>query len=290
MSAHIPEVPENVEDDEQEVEEASYRDINAEIHGRWVQAQKDLEAAKDAKDERAIVLAKNKVARVGDEFVRTNIGLAARVAKAFFNPGNDSSKDYLQAAQMGLWEAFLRWDPSRNVTFGTFSRLYIRGATHRGVRAVEYTQLSQTDFNLRAKVNAEQRTLTEKLGRTPTHKEIAQAIGATVPSVERALAQRAMSLETPVTENGNTLGDVIADREDEVSLSEVEAQQLESLFGALDARELWIMVQRNGLAGGPPQNLVEVADTIGIGREIARRTEKKAIEKLAKAATALKDN
>lgn len=282
MSTQIPEAIEDVAD-EIEVEDTSFNDRNVEIHGRWVAAQEELEAAKKSGDARAETLSRNKMSRIGDEFVELNSGLAARVARMFFNPGSDSSKDYMQAARMGLWEAFLKWDSSRN-TFGTFSRMYIRGATHRTVRQTEYNQLSQTDFNMRSKVQVAQRKLALELDRAPSYQEIAEATGFSVLVVERTMSQKAVSLDTPVGDGESTLGDLVSETEAPSSLTEAEAQQLEKLFDELNETEVWVMAQRNGLAGGPPQSLVEVADGIGIGREIARRTEKKAIEKLAEAA------
>lgn len=270
--------------DEEWVEESSYKDRNVEIHGRWVAAKAQLDEATAKNDQAQMKYANRKIARIGNEFVEANKGLAGSVAKIFYNSGNDASKDYMQAALSGMWEAFLKWDPSREVTFGTFSRLYIRGATHRSVRMNEYSQLSQTDFDVRSKVTAKQRELTDSLGRAPSYAEIAKETGHTIKSVERALSKKAMSLETPVNENGGTLGDLIGDQEASSGLTEESIQALQGLFGELNECELWVIVQRFGLAGGEPQNLVEVADSIGIGREIARRTEGKAIEKLAAAA------
>lgn len=279
------------EGEDEEVEESSYKTRNLEIHSRWVAANKELQEALKEGDPNKERRARNEIDRIGGEFTQANAGLAVRTAKAFFNPGSDSAKDYLQAAHEGLWAAFCKWDPTLGVSFGTFSRNYMRGTVHRAVRSVEYSQLSQTDFNLRSKVQAVQRKLQTLLERVPTCEEIAAGINELYPgfsvtatAVERTLARRAVSLDTPVGDGDSTLGDLVAESEAMSGLSEAELERLESLFGCLTETELWVMVQRHGLAGAPPQSLVEVADGIGIGREIARRTEKTAISKLAVAA------
>lgn len=279
MAAHIENEPENV-DEEELVEEPSYRQANLELHRKWVEAKKDRDEANARGDKKAASTAALKISRIGDEVVRANAGLAALAVKPFMGSGRDSSKDYMQAALNGLWEAFLKWDPSTGNSFATFSRFYIRGAVHRTVRSSEYSQMSQTDFTVRSKVPEQTAALQKKLGREPTDAEIAKELGVSAASVKRSGTRSAVSMDKPLGEDGGTLGDVIAEKLVEESLTDQMVELLESRFYLLDDVEVFVMNLRYGLAGGEPLSLVEVADTIGIGREIARRTEKRAIEKL----------
>lgn len=274
--------------EEEVVEEVSFRDKNTALHARWTQAREEAESFRAAGEIRKADLAQERADLIANEVVSTNSGLATSVAKAFQTQGDDSWQDYKSAGLMGLWEAFTKWDPQNGATLGTFSRFYIKGAIQRTVRKVEFARMSQTDFNRRNEVMASAAKLARDLGRSASFAEISADTKLSVGLVERALSKRAESLDAPVGDGSMTVGDLYndTDRGREADLSTEQLERLESLFGVLAADEAWVMAQRYGLAGGPPRSLVEVADDIGIGREIARRTEKRAIDKLAAAAKA----
>jgi RNA polymerase sigma factor (sigma-70 family) len=288
MSEDVPASSLEVLDDEVVEEEVSFKDKNSALHARWKAAKEDEARHREAGEDRQALLAKERADTLANEVVRANHGLASAEAKKFLTPGDDSWQDYKSAGLMGLWEAFTKWDPEAS-TLGTFSRFYIKGAIQRTVRRVEFARMSQTDFNRRREVLESMAKLTRELGRTPSHAEVAADTKLSAGLVERALSQRARSLDAPVGDGTMTLGDLYDNGGDDrdVDFSEEQLERLRSLFDALAPDEVWVMAQRYGMAGGPPRSLVEVADDIGIGREIARRTEKRAINKLTEAAKAL---
>lgn len=262
-------------------ERPGYRDTNAEIHRRWVAAQEEVTAAEASGDPDRLRIAQSQLEAVGSEFYTANRGLAMSVAKSFVIAGDEHGDDYVNAASLGLWEAFRKWDPSKGVTFGTFSRQFIKGRLVRTVRAAEYGYISQTDFNRRKEVREMQARLARSLDRAPTHEEIAKELGITTHAVSRALAPREASLDVPVGDGERTLGDIVGASEDTIGSLELEQNtMMDRLLDELNELELWLVATRGELLGTPPQSLVEIADEIGVGREIARRAEAKAKARL----------
>jgi len=256
-------------------------DRNTEIHARWVAAREELDKAKKRKNAERIRKAEVAVEAIGSEFFVANRGLAISVAKAFLAAGEHHGDDYVNAASLGLWEAFLKWDPTKGVTFGTFSRQYIKGRLVRTVRGAEFGHISQTDFNRRKEVRLTQVKLAEKFDRAPSHDEIAAELGITTAAVTRALSQREASLDVPVGDGERTLGDFISDETDEFGNLDLEASSaIDRYLDELNELELWLAHARGELLGTPEQSLLEIADEIGVGREIARRAEAKAKARL----------
>lgn len=264
-------------------ERPGFRDANVELKRSWMRSKIELEEAEAAGETQRATIAANELNRIATEFFTKNKGLAVGGAKPFLAPGDQNGDDYVSAASLGLWEAFHRWDPEKGVTFGTFSRQFIKGRIMRSVRATEYGHISQTDFNRRKEVRDTLQRLTDELDRVPTREEIAKVVGLNVNAVNRALAPAVTSLDLPVGDGDSTLGDIVAaDKEFSEGLQiDLEDQsQVDRLLDELNELELWVVHARGGLLGTPPQSLVEIADEIGVGREIARRSEAKARARL----------
>ncbi len=264
----------------------TYRDRNIEIHARWREATEKLERARKRRDKLAIAKAENAVDAVAEEFYQANRGLAIAAARPFITAGDQHGDDYVSAAALGLWEAFKKWDPTKGVTFGTFSRQYIKGRLVRSVRASEYGHISQTDFNRRKEVRETLAKLSLEYGREATHDEIAAVLNCPVDAVRRALAPSAASLDVPIGDGERTLADSlsnrVADESSPLGVLDEELDQviLDRMLDELNELELWLVCTRGELLGTYSQSLAEIADEIGVGREITRRAEAKAKARL----------
>ena len=263
-------------------ERPGYRDMNIDLKRRWLRVRDELANAELSGDAEAVTRCRSDLDRIATEFFVKNKGLAVSGAKPFLAPGDQHGDDYINAASLGLWEAFHRWDPEQGVTFGTFSRQYIKGRIVRAVRTSEYGHISQTDFNRRKDVRDTLTRLTDELDRTPTREEVASATGLTVDAVNRSLAPAATSLDLPVGDGTATLGDLVEDDNAPTSFGVdlSDQSQVDRLLDELNELELWVVNARGELLGTPAQSLVEIADEIGVGREIVRRSETKARARL----------
>lgn len=226
---------------------------------------------------------------IAAEVLDLNRGLAIVCIQGFARVRPDRAADYLQAALLGLWEAFLAWDPDRPgaAAFSGFSRSYIEGRIRREVAAGEYDGMSYATFTLRARARAAAEELAERLGRNPGLDEIAAAVGST-PERIRAAFSEAASLETATGDR--PAAEVLADLRDLADVNGDERRWLARfarLTRDLTPPELFVLIRRKaGLDCAAPQSLNEVSAISGLGREVLRRIEKTAQAKLRAAADA----
>lgn len=260
----------------------AWADRNPELRRRYLAVEAELAAAVAAGDESATAAKKRLIERIASEFVELNRGLVIQQARLFARNTADDD-DNVSAAQLGLWEAFLRFDPDRGVAFSTFSRQHISGGVQRNVRRNEFQHLSQNEFNLRKQIRLAQAQLAARLGRQPSIEELATNCALPLDKVEKVLSPSLASLNAVVGEDGFTLGDRL---ESTLLDAEEDGVSLESFLDALTDLELWVLLQRGGFLGSSGVSLVETADSIGIGREVARRAETRAKIRLAASALA----
>lgn len=251
------------------------------LRRRYSHLQQQLQQAETDDDQRSVRRIRHQMDRIGSEFYELNKGLAVSRAQRFRSRDN-STQDYTSEAALGLWEAFLRWDPDRGVTFATFSRNYISGRVQRSVHRGEYQHLTQADWSFRSTVRRVQHDLLVRLERSPTSAEIAAELGATEARVDRVLAAGAASLDAQVGDSTTTLGDLAAQSPDATALLD-EHPNIEEYFHDLSDLEVWVLQSRSRLLGGDAQSLVEISDSIGIGREVVRRAEARGRARIAAA-------
>jgi DNA-directed RNA polymerase specialized sigma subunit len=248
-----------------------WTDVNRDLRRRYGVAEKRLATARKKGDRRAQRRLKRELEDIGREFVQTNIGLVEKQVRRFKRNTTDD-QDNRSAGMQGLWEAFLRYDVDRPAAFSTFSHQHIAGGIQREVRKNEFQHLSQNEFNLRKQVRLAQAQLSAMLGRQPTPEELAEKTKLPLTKVEKVLAPSVSSLDEMVGEDGlkrlDLLESNIMDLEDDADL--------EPYLDALSDLELWVLLQRGGFLGPIGFSLVETADSIGIGREVARRAETRA--------------
>jgi RNA polymerase sigma factor for flagellar operon FliA len=102
-------------------------------------------------------------------------------------------EDLVHSGVLGLLEATLKFDSTRNIQFKTFAQFRIRGAILDSLR-----ELDRASRRLRTKsrkLNAASEQLSLRLGRQPTEKEIAHQVGLE-PAALRKLASTLRSLES----------------------------------------------------------------------------------------------
>lgn len=231
---------------------------------------------------------------MADTFVSRNAGLAVGIARKLFphgDPRAHNSDDYVGAAMLGLWEAFLQWDPAQS-SFGHFAQRYVFGQVGRAVRATEAAEISYGDFSARPLIRNVREDLASRLGRSPTNDEVAEAAGVPVDLVARVSAARPASLDAPVNEDGGTLGDITpgpadgdpadgALRSPTELLEDGDVDFLREALAGLNGPELWVLCRRHGLDGAPTQALTEIGYDLERGRQSVQRLSARAMDRLS---------
>lgn len=106
--------------------------------------------------------------------------VAARV------PRSVDPDDLISVGVFGLLQAIEGFDPARNVKFGTFCRVRIRGAMLDELRS--HDRLSRDARERARTVIGARMRLRQELGREPTHHELSQRVRLAPQAVERILA------------------------------------------------------------------------------------------------------
>jgi len=191
----------------------------------------------------------------------------------------------------GLLKAVKKFDPDRGVKFISYAVWWIRQTVHQAL--AEQTRSVRIPLNQNSnlvKLSRTETALSQKLGRTPTDREIAEEMDEPVDTVRtlRRVSSSELSLDAPLDENDRdsaSFGERFADMDEEDIEGEVEAQArrefLERMFERyLTERERKILVLYYGLDDGEEMTLEEVGKLLGVTRERIRQLRNRAFEKL----------
>jgi RNA polymerase sigma-B factor len=216
-----------------------------------------------------------------DSLVHLHLPLVEHCARRFRNRG-EPLEDLVQVGTIGLIQSIDRFDSGRGVEFSTYATPTIIGEIKRYFRDKGWAiRVPRRLQELRMQIGSAGAELTQSLGRSPTPRELAEAIGCSVDDilegVESSNAYSTLSLDAG---NGSDDGPVsILDSigMDDDNLEQVEVREsLKPLLDRLDPREKRILLLRFF------KNMTQsqIAEEIGVSQMHVSRLLSRTLEQL----------
>ena len=216
-----------------------------------------------------------------DSLVELHLPLVEHCARRFRNRG-EPFEDLVQVGTIGLIKSVDRFDTDRGVEFSTYATPTIIGEIKRYFRDKGWAiRVPRRLQELRMHIGAATAELSQSLGRSPTPRELAEAIGCTVEEIvegiESSNAYSTLSLDaTDDSEDGpssmlNAIGI------DDAGLEHVEIREsIKPLLEQLEPREKKILLLRFF------KNLTQsqIAEEIGVSQMHVSRLLTRTLEQL----------
>jgi RNA polymerase sigma-B factor len=217
-----------------------------------------------------------------DGLVSLHLPLVEHCARRFRNRG-EPFEDLVQVGTIGLIKSIDRFELERGVEFSTYATPTIIGEIKRHFRDKGWAiRVPRRLQELRMQIGSTTADLTQALGRSPTPRELADALGCSVEEVmegiESGNAYSTLSLNA--TDDGSDDGGV--SMLDMMGLDDEELEQIEiresikPLLQALPAREKRILLLR--FFKNKTQS--EIAAEIGVSQMHVSRLLSRTLERL----------
>jgi RNA polymerase primary sigma factor len=249
-----------------------------------VEAHESLSAAEIKDHARSLREGLTNVKHAKKEFTEANLRLVVSIAKKYLNRGL-SFLDLIQEGNLGLMRAVEKFDYRRGFRFSTYATWWIRQGITRGIIDTGKTiRIPVHRVETRNKIVHTAHYLMRQLGREPTPEELAQKMDMSVEDMLKIMQTQGdpVSLQTPVFEDGDELGDFVEDRihrgPDEDALEATLRGDVRRALSVLTPRQETVLRMRFGIEQKRDYTLEELGERFSVTRERIRQIEQKSLQ------------
>ena len=230
--------------------------------------------------------------KAGDEAARqqiitANLRFVVNVARDYKDYGL-SLVELISEGNVGLLEAVKRFDETRGFKFITYAVWWIRQAILKALAEQgKIARPPMSQINDLQKIEKETSALSQILGRSPTHTEIAEHVDISAQRTRNAMvvSQQDISFDAPAYPDEDTPLQAVFASPEEAGIEELFEENemhmtISNCLLVLDERETMIVRAYFGLGDSEPKTLEEIGHDLGVTRERIRQLRNRALDKL----------
>lgn len=222
-----------------------------------------------------------------ETLINSNLRLVVSVARHYATCSSMPLLDLIQEGNLGLIRAVEKFDISKGYKFSTYATWWIRQSISRSISDLSRTiRIPANLIETASKISKISREYEQMTGEDPSVEYLIEKSGEERKTIERILSivKDPISLESPVNEDDNTVGDLIPDEESEKPgaslIAEANREIVQNVLNTLDDRERKIITLRYGIGTKQPLTLEEVGNILGLTKERIRQIETNTLRKL----------
>lgn len=218
------------------------------------------------------------------QMIAANLRLVVHWAKRYRNSGIELA-DLVQEGVFGLAHAVDKYDPEKGFTFSTYATWWIRQALQRAsARESTTIRVPAEATQIRRQVMDARDELRASLAREPTIEEIAAhtCINLEKVAATEHYAYVGLSIEHPLSEDGNEMSDILPDPNGTVEMDRLIVRaDIAAALDTLEDDEATVIRLRYGLDGGEPLSYDDIAKKMHLSWRTISTIERVAMAKLA---------
>ncbi len=261
------------------------RDVSA--YEMYLKSMKDVVYLSAEEEKELFAKARNGDKKARDKIISSALHFVIKIAKGFKVSGSLSLDDLIGYGNIGLVNAFEKYQENKGTRFITYACFWIRkeisDAVGKYARTVRLPQNCEEDLSRIYNIIEESE---EKSSEKARIEEVAERLGMKESYVMNLIniSGTVDSLDKPLTDSSTeifTLGDKIPDysaaKPSDLAEYEELNDYLSDMLDSLPEDERYVLIARNGYDRKGVRSYVSLGNELGVSKETVRTIERRAL-------------